>query len=67
LIDSEGAITIFILILSLLVVLFLLIKLISKKIVTDEINLWGAQGRMAGLYAYRKYGIWHLGYLKKGK
>ena len=63
--------TIFFLILSLLAILFMLVNRISRKIVLDELKFWGGRGCMAGIYGYRKYGIWHLGQhlgqLKKGK
>jgi len=31
------------------------------KYVMDTIRFYGVGGTMSGIYAYRKYGIWHFG------
>jgi len=34
---------------------------IRNKWVIDSFNSYGVYGAMAGLYLYRKFGIWHIG------
>jgi len=34
---------------------------LRRKYVMDTIKFYGAYGAMAGMYAYKKYGVWHLG------
>ncbi len=39
---------------------------LRRKYVMDTIRFFGAYGAMSGIYAYRKYGIWHLGHRYTG-
>lgn len=34
---------------------------LRNKLIMDTIGFFGADGRMAGLHTYKKYGLWHLG------
>ena len=35
---------------------------LSRRYVIDTLRFFGVGGVMSGMYAYRKFGLWHIGH-----